>query len=186
MKSDETLQLERDIWTATNKQGVFGCFEVTIGMFGNERVDYLTYDTKGIWRCYEIKATKRDFYSPAKKTFVGHYNYYVMPESLYEEVKGDIPNHIGVYVRTRCIKKAKRQPLGVKEIVLFQSLIRSLFREYEKHYLSGLPHVVDSLKRRLEREKKERRQWEERYKDLLYETMNKEQQNKKIIEGGIE
>jgi hypothetical protein len=27
--------------------GVFGCFEVTIGFHGRERVDYMTLDTKG-------------------------------------------------------------------------------------------------------------------------------------------
>ncbi len=83
-KTELTLTLEREIWRATNKQGVFGCFEVTIGWFGNERVDYLTYDTKGTWRCYEIKISKTDFRSKAKNTFIGHYNYYVMPQELYE------------------------------------------------------------------------------------------------------
>jgi len=47
-KTELTIQLERDIWSATVKQGVFGCFEVTIGWFGKERVDYITYDTNGI------------------------------------------------------------------------------------------------------------------------------------------
>lgn len=61
-KTDKTLDLERRLWFATNKTGVFGCFEVTIGFGGRERVDYLTYDTKGVWRCYEIKVSKEDFY----------------------------------------------------------------------------------------------------------------------------
>lgn len=54
-KTEETLLIENSIYRETNCQGVFGCFEVTIGWFGKERVDYMTYDTKGIWRCYEIK-----------------------------------------------------------------------------------------------------------------------------------
>ena len=54
-KTEETLLIENSIYRETNRQGVFGCFEVTIGWFGKERVDYMTYDTKGIWRCYEIK-----------------------------------------------------------------------------------------------------------------------------------
>ena len=29
-KTDLTLELEREIWDATHKQGVFGCFEVTM------------------------------------------------------------------------------------------------------------------------------------------------------------
>lgn len=46
-KSELTKQLEQQIWSATICQGTFGCLEVTIGWFGKERVDYLTYDTKG-------------------------------------------------------------------------------------------------------------------------------------------
>lgn len=66
-KSEMTKKLEREIWKATNKTGVFGCFEVTIGFNGNERVDFLTYDTKGIWRCYEIKVSKKIFTVNQKK-----------------------------------------------------------------------------------------------------------------------
>lgn len=71
---------------------------MTVGWYGKERVDYITYDTKGIWRCYEIKVSKSDFHSKAKKTFVGHYNYFVLTRELYDEVKEEIPNHIGAYV----------------------------------------------------------------------------------------
>lgn len=131
-KTELTKRLEKDIWRATHKQGVFGCFEVTIGWFGNERVDYITYDTKGIWRCYEIKISKSDFHSKAKKTFIGHFNYYVMTEELYETVKAEIPNNIGVYIGDYCVKKAKKQELSVDEQVLKNSMIRSLCREYEK------------------------------------------------------
>ncbi|MEM5647809.1 hypothetical protein AAHH72_29540 [Bacillus cereus] len=97
-KTEVTTEMERQIYAATKKQGVFGCFEVKIGWFGKERVDYLTLDTKGIWRCYEVKVSVSDFRSKANKTFCGHYNYYVMPRELYEKVKGEIPSHIGVYI----------------------------------------------------------------------------------------
>ena len=40
MKTDLTLKLEREIWLTTVKQGVFGCYEVTIGQYGRERVDF--------------------------------------------------------------------------------------------------------------------------------------------------
>lgn len=72
MKTEETKRLEMAIWNATNKQGVFGCFEVTIGWFGKERVDYMTFDTKGDFRCYEIKVTKADFHSTCHNSFVGN------------------------------------------------------------------------------------------------------------------
>lgn len=95
MKTDETKRLEMEIWNATNKQGVFGCFEVTIGWFGKERVDYMTYDTKGTFRCYEIKVTKADFHSPCHNSFVGHLNYYVLPVELYEAVQDEIQGGTG-------------------------------------------------------------------------------------------
>ena len=101
MKTDLTLKLEREIWLATVKQGVFGCYEVTIGQYGRERVDFMTMDTKGIFRCYEIKISKSDFHSSAAQTFCGHYNYFVMPRALYEQVKAEIPKDIGVFCEAR-------------------------------------------------------------------------------------
>ena len=41
-KTEETLKLEHYIWVSTQKTGTFGCFEVTIGFGGRERVDYMT------------------------------------------------------------------------------------------------------------------------------------------------
>ena len=155
-KTDLTLSLEKSLWESTSKLGVFGCFEVTIGFGGNERVDYLTYDTKGIWRCYEIKVSKEDFYSDAAKTFIGNYNYFVMPEKLYEEVKEDIPKHIGVHSGRYCVKNARRQELGVDEQVLKDSIIRSLYREQEKfiktcdtNYINRLQSKISRLEREL-------------------------------------
>jgi hypothetical protein len=163
------LQLERAIWGKTRKQGVFGCFEVTIGWFGNERVDYLTYDTKGIWRCYEIKVSKSDFYSKAHNTFIGHYNYYVMPLELYEQVKDDIPKHIGVWNWDGRwgLKRPKRQELGIDEQILKDSLIRSLYREAEKVIKSDNPNIVEQLNRQYKRAKKETEEYRERYWRLM-------------------
>lgn len=173
-KTELTIQLERQIYSATNKQGVFGCFEVTIGWFGNERVDYITYDTKGVWRCYEIKVSKADFYSEAKKTFVGHYNYFVLPNELYEEVKRDIPPHIGVYLNgNHSVKRAKRQELGVEEQTLKNSLIRSLSRETEKLLKSENPSFVEYMNRRLNHERKEKERYREQYQNLMREVHEK-------------
>ena len=166
-KTDLTQKLEKEIWQATRKQGVFGCFEVTIGWFGSERVDYITYDTKGIWRCYEIKVSKSDFNSKSKVTFVGHFNYYVMPQELYEQVKNEIPEHVGVYINGYCAKKPKRQKLGVEEKRLTKSLIRSLFREAEKLIRSGDPSTVEILTRMLRNTERERDNYREKYWDLM-------------------
>lgn len=165
-KTDLTKKLERDIWNTTRKLGIFGCFEVTIGFRGNERVDYLTYDTKGIWRCYEIKVSKSDFHSKAKKTFIGHYNYYVMTRELYEEVKDKIPKHIGVYCGEIIVKRPKKQELQIDEQILKNSMIRSLYREFEKQYKSNDETIVDGLYRKINRLEKERNEWHRRYVEI--------------------
>ncbi len=127
----------------------------------------MTYDTKGIWRCYEIKVSKSDFRSKAAKTFIGHYNYYVMPQELFEEVKDEIPGHIGVYVNGTCVKNPKKRELGIDEHVLKDSLIRSLSREFSKQYQSGNPTTVEALNRRLRRMETERNQYRNKYCDLM-------------------
>lgn len=145
-KSELTLQLERLIWEYNSKNGhskigTYGCHEVGIGRkrLKHGIVDYLTYTEKdNIWKCYEIKISKSDFYSKAKHTFVGQYNYFVMPKELYEEVKNDIPNEIGVFIpdgrisELYSIKKAKKKKMGTTTDVLIYSLIKSLSREHDK------------------------------------------------------
>lgn len=165
-KTEETLRLERDIWYATHKQGVFGCFEVTIGWFGQERVDYMTYDTKGIFRCYEIKVSKADFRSKAHNTFLGHYNYYVMPLKLYDEVANEIPDYVGVYCDGGCIKRAKKQDCTDTD-TLKNSLLRSLYREAEKVIKSDNPNIIEQLTKRAERAEKEARNNSRRYTELI-------------------
>lgn len=163
-KTNETLNLEQQIYRTTHKMGVFGCFEVTIGWFGKERVDYMTYDTKGIFRCFEIKVSKSDFNSKAKLSFVGHYNYYVLTPELYEQIKNDIPSHIGVYVGgaySHCdlVKRAKKQELQVDEQILKDSMIRSLTRYLEEQIKNNDESCVKLLKRELSRLKNERERY---------------------------
>ncbi len=173
MKTEETRRLETAIWKATNKQGVFGCFEVTIGWMGKERVDYMTYDTKGDFRCYEIKVTKSDFRSPCHKSFVGHLNYYVLPQELYEEIKAEIPDHIGVYVgcggSVQNIKKAKRCPVENLD-TLKDSMIRSLFREVRKQIQSGDPLYIESAHRKIRQLERECDHYRRKYWELLREV----------------
>lgn len=159
--------MESAIWKATRKQGLFGCFECTIGWFGKERVDYITYDTKGIWRCYEIKVSKSDFHSKAKKTFVGHYNYFVLTNELYEEVKDEIPNHIGIYVGGDLVKRSKKQELAVDEQILKDSMIRSLYRESEKILKSEDSTEIEKMQRQINYQKGMYREYYQKYWDLL-------------------
>lgn len=154
--------------------GTFGCFEVTIGFYGSERVDYITYDTKDTWRCYEIKVSKSDFYSKAALSFVGHYNYFVLTSELYEEVKHDIPKGIGVYVNGASVKRATRQELKVDDEVLKVSMIRSLSREFQKQFQSGQPHVIEGYQKRvrnlvsdLKDAKRQKHDYRLKYHDLL-------------------
>ena len=146
-KTELTLQLEDDIWKATQKMGTYGCFEVTIGSVGNGRVDYMTFDSKGIWRCYEIKCSVSDFHSKAEKSFVGHFNYFVLTAELYERVKDEIPEGIGVYVHQLCVRKPKKRDLAVSENILKDSFIRSLSREYQRTRKSENINYMECLKR---------------------------------------
>ena len=173
MKTEDTKRLEMAIWNATNKQGVFGCFEVTIGWFGKERVDYMTFDTKGDFRCYEIKVTKADFHSACHNSFVGNLNYYVLPPDLYEEVKEEIPDHVGVYIVrdgfARNIKRASRRPAQDPD-TLKASMIRSLCREVTKQIQSGDPLRVENLNRRISQAERDRDRYRRQYWDLLREV----------------
>lgn len=111
-------------------------------------VDVLSYHGKRIsngrgrprtrevtWRCYEIKTSKADFYSPHKWTFVGDYNYFVVPEFLYDEIKKDIPKGIGCYIYTggkrgfKIIKKAARQKTRISESQLMHDYLVSNNRD---------------------------------------------------------
>ena len=138
MKTQLTKRLQDCLFKYTDKQGQFGCFEVTIGWFGKERVDYLTYDTNDMWKCFEIKTSKDDFNSKCNKTFIGNYNYYVMPFELYNKVKDEIPEHIGVLSPNlntlESIKQAKKQDLKIDSKILFQSMIRSMQRDNARYY----------------------------------------------------
>lgn len=168
MKTDITEKLETDIRKTTTKNGVFGCAEVTIGFGGNERVDYMTCDTKGVFRCYEIKSSKSDFYSEAKKSFVGHYNYYVLTKDLYEQVKDDVPNEIGVYIGQSCIKKGKKCNLVVSPDVLKDSMIRSLYRDSEKLYKTNDEQYLGRLKKEIEELRSENRSQNKRFNALYF------------------
>lgn len=190
-KTEETLNLERNIKIATLKMGVFGCLEVTIGFGGKERVDYMTYDTKGIFRCYEIKVSKSDFHSPHKNSFVGHYNYYVLTKELYDQVAHEIPDWVGCYVGQSCVKKPKKQDIDSKvytcrktvngrstEVsipwteMLKDSFIRSLYRDSEKLYLTENESFVSRMKSRISSLEKQFTQERHNYNHLWRNVHN--------------
>ena len=131
------------------KTGWYGCFEVAvpraiINKYHRERVDLLTYETTGTFRAYEIKRSKEDFYSGCAWSWIGHYNYFIMPKSLYNEVKNDIPDGIGVwcvyehekvngYKWMECERKPKKRELLCSPEDMMFSLMQGLSREYKKY-----------------------------------------------------
>lgn len=183
MKTEETIRMEKAILKATRKQGVFGAFEVTIGWFGKERVDYMTYDTKGAFRCYEIKVSMADFHSKAHNTFVGNYNYYVMPHALFEEVKNEIPEEIGVYTvganpynlniegkepAAISMVRATKRETHVDPEILKDSLIRCLYRDADKYHRNKEKPEADRLRRELEKTRRELKKTSNKYYELLW------------------
>ena len=134
----------------------------------------MTYDTNGIFRCYEIKSSVSDFRSKNGHNFVGDYGYYVMPEEIYPKVKDDIPEHIGVFTLMDngylvSVKKAKKQ-IAENSDILLQSLLRSVYREAEKVIDSNEKPLINEYKialARLKRELKNSRQTEHHYRQEI-------------------
>lgn len=155
-KTELTERIEQALYKETIGKAL-GCFEVTLGWYGKGRVDYMTMDFKDIFRCYEVKISKSDFHSEHGHNFVGHYNYYVMPKELYEDVKDEIPKEIGVYssyeykdnVSLELLKKAKKQELKVEMDILKNSMIRSLSREVTKFYNTCDEKYINKLNKRI-------------------------------------
>lgn len=166
-KSNLTLNIEMQALKQFSKFGVFLCPEVSfqrpwikdkpedcsINDFNinpkymqvkgkhikTEIVDLLESNSQKGWICYEIKISKSDFHSKAIKSFVGHYNYYLMPNELYEELKKEIPKEIGVYTydgkTLTLVKKSKGQKLvdGIDEQLNY-GMIRALARERDERF----------------------------------------------------
>ena len=151
-KRAETLELENALMAKTVEFRTFGCPEVTIGWYGRRRVDFMQTNTKGIIWCYEIKVSVSDFHSKHGHNFYGHYNYYVMTPELYEEVKDEIPDGVGVLVGKylECKKKAKRHNLTAEQADMMRLyLIRSLSREVKKNWKAHDGETINEFERRI-------------------------------------
>lgn len=159
-KRIETLSIEEVLRADTQEKRIYGCEEVTIGFFwsggGKEHVDFMTMDSKGIFRCYEIKVTMADLKSKAKKSFYGHYNYLVITEKLWKEISESgidlsqygIPDYVGITIcvlsddgkqvskwnRWRKPRSAKKQNISEEdESMLKESLVRTMYYKMEKY-----------------------------------------------------
>lgn len=195
METELTKRIKAALWKHTDNQGTFGCEEVTIGWYGTERVDYMTYDVKDTFRCYEIKISKSDFRSKNHNSFIGHLNYYVFPENLYPETKEDIPDGIGVMLYSEdqdymtLVKRPKRRAPSVDIQILKNSMIRSLDREID-HYRKILDRETILRKNReISCLQKENRNLSRRNNDLqfeLHDLRHPERKLRKDLEADLE
>ena len=141
-----TKEIEHIAYKHFSKIGWYGCFEVAvpraiINKYHRERCDLLSYETTGIFRAYEIKRNKQDFYSGHAWSWIGHYNYFIMPKELYNEVKDDIPDGIGVWCVyesgkrrwMNCEKKPKKRELLCSHDDMLFAIFQALSREYKKY-----------------------------------------------------
>lgn len=133
---------------------IYWAKEVTFdyGTSNQVRVDFMKFQPvnntvsgieKGDFYCYEVKSSLDDFNSKNGHNFIGDYNYYVMPEEVYNKVKDKIPWGVGVYVPSTLnykgewydltsVKKATRQnrsrPVAEMLLMMFRSANRDLIR----------------------------------------------------------
>lgn len=143
-----TKEIEHIAYKHLWKKGKFLIFEVGVPKTRKrqtshrERVDLLSYETSGIWRCYEIKRNLQDWKSGAALSWYGHFNYLICPPDLYEKIKHEIPDDIGVWLVYKtgknkgymdCVKKPKRREPLYSSAELMLSLIQALSREYKKY-----------------------------------------------------
>ena len=118
-KSHRTYELEEIITLATARPNRIGCPEVGLDDYGI--VDYISMDLSGAQtvRCYEIKISKSDFLSDNKKTFIGDFNYYVLPTELYYDVKNLVEDGIGIWLvdkKGRIVEQSWRDRQIVKRV----------------------------------------------------------------------
>ena len=165
-KREETVALEEALHYQVKMNRIYGCEEVTIGFYnnghGNEIVDFMTMDSKGIVKCYEIKVTLDDLKSSAKLSWYGHYNYLLVTPELYQKVNDwsqHIPKHIGIIVGTGLVskRKAKKIDLSLEQSMMVkESLIRSMFYKmirYKDSHSIKKQSYLESRIRQLTREK---------------------------------
>lgn len=171
-KTKITKELELEIFSAIQNLDNFCCLEVTIGWYGKERVDMLSYNTNGIFKCFEIKTSLADFHSSAKKTFLGHYNYFVITPKLYEKIKDEVPEHVGIYVGGTCYKKAKYQEISQEtKDLLKNSMIRSLSRDATKFLMQDSENELEKRNREINELRREVKNYRSQYQEMkrIYE-----------------
>ena len=167
-KTLQTKHLEMCLYNNCQNNGIYGCEEITIGFahngHGNEICDFITMDSRGTFRCYEIKVTMADFHSKAHLSWYGHYNYIMVPKDMYEshkeEIERGIPGDVGICTETEFSyqdpinirKKSKRRELSNQELTMIsQSVIRSMGNKIIKLRGETVPESVNESKKKIRR-----------------------------------
>lgn len=142
--SDLSERLERYINPNMDTR-IYWAKEVTFDYTTSHRirVDYMRFNPlnnyasgieKGDVYCYEIKSCMADYKSGYGTNFIGDFNYLVMPQELYEQVKNDLHwKYVGVLCpignSLEVLKKPRRysREKSIAEILL--AMFRSANRE---------------------------------------------------------
>lgn len=120
------------------------------------RVDYMRFKPvnnsvsgieKGDVYCYEVKSSVADYHSKNGHNAIGDYNYYVMPQEVYEAVKQSLPFAAGVLCpeqvgktydtwQLKVVRKARRKdrtkPLTEMLLMLWRSSRREAVKSKRK------------------------------------------------------
>lgn len=136
MKTNLTKKIEIMARHRLIKHPAFDMLLDEVGLPNKKLVDLMLYNinTK-IWRCYEIKVSVSDFHSPNGHNFVGNYNYYILTREVYEHVKDEIPDHVGVYLSDKMyepIKRAKKQKLKYSQEKMLYSFAKRAYHKWQK------------------------------------------------------
>lgn len=149
-----TLSIQKYV-NPHNDPRIYTAREVTFdyGLPEQVRVDFMQFKPKnnfvsgiekGDFYCYEVKSSVEDFHSKNGHNFLGDFNYYVLPEEVYEKVKGEIPYKVGVYVPNgnsiygewyslKSVRKAGRKnrskPICEMLLMMFRSAARDNIRK---------------------------------------------------------
>lgn len=182
-KRKETIEIEDALHNMCKEKRIYGCEEVTIGFHnsgrGNEIVDFMVMDSKGTITCYEIKVTLQDLKSKAKKSWYGHKNYLVVSAELYDKIydwSDYLPSDVGLivlgnfrspyYKYLHNVFRCKKRNISTEDnIMLKESLIRSMFYKMQKYKDAKSIEKQKELEAEIRKQKKDRdyyfQQWHE-------------------------
>lgn len=110
------------------------------------RVDYMRFKPinntvsgieKGDFFCYEVKSSVEDFRSKHGHNFIGDFNYYVMPDEVFEAVKNEIPYRVGILCPAgtglesckKAIRKDRDKPVQEMLLMMYRSARRDATKQ---------------------------------------------------------